>query len=289
MKTCAFLTMRDLTGFVTDDALAVEPLAALGWKVHWVPWREPVDWARFHAVIIRTPWDYPSDPAGFLRVLQAIDESPAHLENELELVRWNIRKTYLRDLAAAGVPVVPTEWCTGISPRDMKAVFAVLGVDDVVVKPVIGANAHGAFRLTPDTLEALLPRVEAALGSIDYLAQPFVRGILDEGEYSLFFFNGEHSHSILKKPAPGDYRVQEEHGGEILPLSADDELLACARRALRAAPLTPLYARVDLVRAEDRSFVVMELELVEPSLYLRMDPAAPERFARAFDARMRGR
>jgi hypothetical protein len=116
------------------------------------------------------------------------------------------------------------------------------------------------------------------------MLQPFLHAVQEEGEYSLFFFSGEYSHAILKVPAAEEFRSQEERGAEIHPVQPQADLLARGRQALAAVTPPPLYARVDLVRNAAGEFEVMELELIEPSLYLRTDPGAPERFARAVDA-----
>jgi hypothetical protein len=288
MRRVAFLTMESLEGFVADDELACEPLARLGWEVGWVPWRRRVDWNEWDAVVIRTPWDYQDDPEVFLGVLAAIDRSSARLENDLSLVRWNLRKTYLAELGSRGVAIVPTLWGDALDGGHPDELFERLASDEIIVKPVIGANAHDTFRLTRaaglETVEAL----RATFASKAYMAQPFLPSIVAEGEFSLFFFDGEYSHAILKTPQPGDFRVQEEHGGLIQAVSAERELLACARRAIGDVEPVPLYARVDLVRVDSGAFLLMELELIEPALYFRMDTGAAERFARAFDARLRG-
>ena len=129
--------------------------------------------------------------------------------------------------------------------------------------------------------------VEQHYANREFLAQPFVSAITTEGEFSLFYFNGAHSHTILKTPKAGDFRVQEEHGGVIRAVEADDSLRAAGRKALAVLESVPLYARADFVRApNDHEFWLMELELIEPSLYLRMDAGAPGRFAHALHARV---
>ena len=119
------------------------------------------------------------------------------------------------------------------------------------------------------------PELRAVFNQRPYLAQPFMPHIRSEGEYSLIYFHGRYSHAILKTPAPGDFRVQEEYGGIITAVSPPTGLLLAGGRALAALDETPLYARVDLVRNDADDFLIMEFELIEPSLYLRMDPAAP--------------
>ncbi len=283
MKKCAFLTMHSLDGFVSDDQCVFQPLANLGWKVELVPWRQmDIDWNSFDAVIIRTTWDYQNDPQAFLSVLENINRSTAHLENSLGLVRWNMRKTYLRDLEKRGIGIVPTVWESGISSKRIYSLFEELDADEIIIKPTIGANADDTFRLTRDADDATRARIETVFNKRAYMAQPFMRGIIEEGEFSLFFFGGEYSHTILKTPKAQDFRVQEEHGGHIQSVDAKALLLTRAEEAIETIQPAPLYARVDFVRANG-DFLVMELELIEPSLYFRMDTKAPERFAQALD------
>lgn len=269
-----------------DDHLAHQPLRELGWRVEPVPWRRPgVDWGTYDAVVIRSTWDYTEAPDALLAVLGEIERAGTPLFNELELVRWNIRKTYLRDLAERGVPVVPTVWRDRLSPGELRRLLDEVGTAEVVVKPVVGASAGGAFRLGARGATAPAA-VEAYYSDRALMAQPFLEAITAEGEFSIFYFNGEHSHTILKSPKPADFRVQEEHGGTIRAVGADPTLLAAGDAALRALGEAPLYARADFVRSNDGDgFWLMELELIEPSLYLRMDARAPGRFARAFHER----
>ncbi|HET6633236.1 MAG TPA: hypothetical protein VFG73_11080 [Rhodanobacteraceae bacterium] len=292
-RRCAFLTLADPTGFVIDDDLAREPLAALGWDVQSVPWRPAaVDWSLYDAVVIRSTWDYTDDPEAFMQTLAQIERSGVPLFNSLETVRWNLRKTYLRELAALGVALVPTLWRERLQPGGLGALFTALGVDEIVVKPVVGANASGAFRLDRAGARARASEVEAWYADRALMAQPFVPAVTAEGEFSLFYFNGACSHAVLKTPKPADFRVQEEHGGEIrainpaaaLRAAGDRVMAALAARPLRALAGTPLYARVDLVRASDGSgFWLMELELIEPALYFRLATGAAARFAAALD------
>jgi glutathione synthase/RimK-type ligase-like ATP-grasp enzyme len=246
-----------------------------------------VNWSAYDAVVIRSTWDYVVDPEGFLDVLAVIESTGTPLFNSLDLVRWNVRKTYLRDLAARGVPVVPTLWRDRLEPGQLPAIFEEIGADEMVIKPVVGANASGCFRLDAQSVRSRADELASYCENRAFLAQPFLPLITSEGEYSLFYFNGQHSHTILKTPKASDFRTQEEHGGYIRAVETDDTLRAAGDAALRAIGEAPLYARADLVRANDRQgYWLMELELVEPSLYLRTDPEAPERFARALHDRV---
>jgi glutathione synthase/RimK-type ligase-like ATP-grasp enzyme len=275
--------MDDLAGYVSDDELAIPPLADLGWRVDTVSWRDrSANWDDFEAVVIRTTWDYQDSPREFLDVLSEIDASRARLENPLPIVEWNLDKRYLRDLAARGVPVVPTVWCEESPDAGMfenwRGAFA---TDEIVIKPTVSATAQDTFRLKEFDRE--LTRVFPIGRS--YMVQPFQKAIVAEGEYSLFFFNGVHSHTILKSPERGDYRVQEEHGGLITAVEAEPALVHAASRVAETIGPVPLYSRIDLVRGE-REWLLMELELIEPALYFRMDARSPRLFAEQFHRRM---
>ncbi|MEM8959874.1 MAG: hypothetical protein AAGD38_00210 [Acidobacteriota bacterium] len=298
--------MADLigAGFETDEELLIEPLAALGWRVSWEVWNDPeVDWRRYDAVIIRTPWDYYQDSARFLAALETIDAA-TRLENGIELVRWNLDKRYLRELERQGVAIVPTVWRDGLKPGELAGLIAEVPAHEVVIKPVVGASASGAYRLDAHKAKQRAEEVETYYAGRPLLAQPLVRSVVEEGEYSLFFFDGALSHAIRKVPAKGDFRSQEEHGADLILIEADDALTATGDRIMRVLdklPLDklshdklshdklPLYARVDLVRANDSDdFWLMELELIEPALYFRIAPGSAERFAIAADRRLKG-
>jgi len=283
MKRCAFLTLDERGDFVIDDEHAIEPLTRLGWRVSTVSWRQTrVPWGAFDAVIIRSTWDYWNDVPAFLEVLAEINRR-TRLANPLDLVHWNLAKTYLRDLAGKGIGIVPTLWLDALHGRSPAQCAERLETEQLVVKPVVGANGQDAFRFSRDEDPARWSEIAACFQGRACMVQPFMANVLSEGEYSLFFFSGQFSHAILKVPAAGEFRSQEERGAEVLPVRPQDDLLQQARQALAALTQSPLYARLDMVRNAAGDFDVMELELIEPSLYLRTDPEAPGRFARALD------
>jgi glutathione synthase/RimK-type ligase-like ATP-grasp enzyme len=288
MKHCAFLTLDDPSRFVIDDELAHEPLAELGWRVSWPSWRQTeAPWGQFDAVIIRSPWDYQAHSAAFVGVLEAIGRSGTRLANPLAIVRWNLAKTYLKELEEAGVPIVPTLWGTSIEPARFEDFFNTLESDELVIKPVIGANGEDAFRIGRADEQSRMEYIARRHDGGEFMIQPFMSAVLSEGEYSLFYFNGQYSHAILKTPAEGEFRSQEERGSSLAAIDPEARLLARADQAMAVVssvvPEPVLYSRIDLVRDAQGDFRVMEVELIEPSLYLRMDPGAPMRFARAVD------
>lgn len=285
MKKVAYLTMADEGDFVTDYHLSIEPMADLGWQVETVAWRSDVDWNEFDAVYICTPWDYPEHPAQFLEVLASIESSRALLVNDLSLVHWTLEKTYLRDVEQRGSDIVPSTWYDDFESARPADFFVEHRTDRVVIKPTMGANAKDTFVLT-DPLDAdLLIELRKTYSGRAFLVQPFIEAIQTSGEYSLFFFNGEYSHAIQKTPKAGDFRVQEEHGADIQAVQPPRELLETAHELFGLIEPLPAYGRGDWVQDKDGRYLLMELELIEPSLYLRTDNGAAARFARAFDQR----
>ena len=286
MKRCAILTMDSLEDFEAYDDLLEQPLVALGWQMEMVSWRsETVDWDDFHAVIIRSPWDYQDDADGFLAVLAKIEASSAHLENSLDIVKWNIDKEYLKQLESRGVNIVPTLWRETFDANELASFFEHFAVDQIVLKPRISANADNTFWLTKDNYQSHITDLADAFASRNFMVQPFMESVIKEGEFSLFYFDGAYSHAILKTPKDNDFRVQEEHGGRLKSVTPEAELVKQAQISLEAIDSMPLYARVDFVRHGD-SFALMEAELIEPSLYFNMDAESPVKFAQAFAAKM---
>lgn len=290
MKRCAYLVMDDPGDYVTDYDVSFDAMAELGWQIDCVPWRDPaIDWNRYDAVYICTPWDYPQDPGLFVEVLEAIEASAAMLINPLSLVKWTLAKTYLRDLEQQGGATVPSLWFDNFDAADIATWFDALDSGKVVVKPGIGANAQDTFVLARPVSAARVEELRQTFAGRAFFVQPFMANIQTEGEYSLFFFNDEYSHAILKTPRKGDFRSQEEHGAAIQPVVATGQQVAAARKLLALVEPQPTYVRVDLVRDQQDDYRLMELELIEPSLYLRTDPGSAGRFAAAFDATVRSR
>jgi len=287
MARIALLTLEDRTGYVIDDELAVNELRQRGLDAVEIPWSQPgVEWSRFDLVIVRTTWDYHLRVDEFLRTLAYIDDSGTMLENPRALILWNLDKRYLRDLEARGVPIVPSIWGESGTAMEFAALFAALGCAEIVVKPVVSANAVDTFRLhaplDPSQLDALV----RTFAGRPWFAQAFVQSVLTEGEISVFYFDGQLSHAVRKVPKAGDFRVQEDHGGAIIPLPLTEDVRAAADHVIRAVTPAPFQARVDLVRLADGTLAVMELEMIEPSLYFRTDAGSPSNFADAVERRL---
>ncbi len=281
--------MDSLSEFVSDADLSIEAMNALGWEVEMVSWRDrDADWTSYDAVYICTPWDYQDDAAAFLRVLERIEASPALLVNPLPLVRWNLEKTYLKELEASGVDIVPSRWFDSFDDSMPEALFAMHEADRIVMKPVIGANADHTYVIERGDLgRSRRDRLASSFANRPFFVQPYLDAIESEGEYSLFVFGGEYSHAILKRPKQGDFRSQEEHGAEILPVEPPCDLIGKAAKIAGLVDPEPAYLRADFLRDGEDVFRLMELELIEPSLYFRTNSDSTRRFAVAFDNHVR--
>ncbi len=278
----AFATCRDMPELRPDECLPIAPLARLGITAEPAIWDDPaVRWEKYGSVILRTVWDYHLRAAAFLEWVQRLEERGVRLWNSAPLVRWNIDKRYLLDLAAGGVRIIPTVVFEEGARVDVKRELEQRGWPRAVVKPAVSASAYRTVVVEAHDAVAAgraQAEVDALLATGACLLQPFVAEVVEQGEWSFAFFDGRFSHAILKRPQPGDFRVQEEHGGIIRAAIPPPALLEQAQQALECIPGPWLYARVDGVETAG-ALSVMELELIDPAFYFDRDPAAAERFA----------
>jgi glutathione synthase/RimK-type ligase-like ATP-grasp enzyme len=280
--TIGFLTARFLGGLYGDDRLAAEALERRGATVTPVDWRQPID-PGLDAVVVRSPWDWFHHRAEFRAFLAGLSEQPFRTFNPPSILQRFADKTYFRHLESLGVDVVPTVFfpAAGLSEAAISEVLARRDWTSAVLKPSFTANAQGAVRVRADEdLSRVVDQTRAAPIDSEWMLQPFVPSIETEGEWSLVFFGGQFSHAVRKQPRLGDYRVQADHGGTSMAAEAPAHVLNAAVRAVATAARDTLYARVDGVIWDDR-FCVMELELVEPELFFRLEPLAAERFGDA--------
>ena len=282
----AFATCADLPSIQHDDAHLAASLERLGIRPASCTWNDPlIDWSQFGAVLIRTVWDYFRQHAAFIAWLDRLDRLGIPTINDSRVLRWNSDKRYLLDLAWHDVAIIPTRMARADELAD---VLTSMPGQQVVIKPTISGGAWHTLRGNADDA-AFMQAVAGLPIGLDYLVQPFVPEVVSAGEWSLLYFEGEFSHAVLKRPASGDYRVQSEHGGSVEPAEPDAAMLAAAEKALAAVTTMGYgdlaYARVDGVVSDGR-FLIMELELLEPSLFLAGQPQAAERFARQLSARL---
>jgi len=282
----ALVTSAALPQLYEDDRLLPPALDQLG--IDSVPaiWSDAaVDWESFAALVIRTPWDYFQRNAEFRTWLDARIASRVLLCNAGDILEWNYDKRYLVALEAAGIPVVPTD-CIGRGEKaDVAERARKRGWNEIVVKPTISGGAYRTHRFFVDDAAAYTKEIEDTLVDRGVLIQPFLPEILSGGELSILFFDGVYSHAVCKRPKSGEYRVQFQYGGTNENVEVDPAHVAQARACVLAAPSLPVYARVDGV-VKDGQFLLMELEVFEPLMFLARHPEAPMRFARAVQGRL---
>lgn len=297
MTAIALATAADLPALVDDDSSFLAALRDRGVTATPVVWSdESVAWDDFDAVVIRSTWDYYRRPDEFAAWIDRVDAASPTVLNPPETLRWNRHKFYLRDLAARGVDTFPTEYVQRGADASLAAVFERRDWDEAVVKPAVSAGAFETKRIARGEAATEQPWFDDLLADRDVLVQEFADGIT-AGEWSLVFFDGDYSHAVLKRPEAGDFRVQEDHGGSVAAETPSESLreraseVVDAVRAERGGDV-PLYARVDgIERAEPKrfedttrggpAFRLLEVELIEPELFFRVDADAGERLAEA--------
>jgi glutathione synthase/RimK-type ligase-like ATP-grasp enzyme len=277
----AVVTSKDPRYVDPEVPVVAEALRAAGMSPHVVSWDDELDWAAYALVVVRSPWDY------FDRVVEFYEwaarvQLVTRIVNPADVIRWNSHKGYLVELAAKGIPTVPTRLIPGES-IDVDLQLEECPWDEVVIKPAVDGGGREVLRARRDSDVARL-HAEALSAKGDVIVQPFVPGIVD-GERSLVFLGGAFSHAVRKVPAEGDYRVQYFYGGTELEHAPDSAELHVALWAIDSAPGRLTYARVDLVDWEGAP-TLMELEAIEPDLYLRDTPERLARFAAAIQAEL---
>ncbi|WP_422058874.1 ATP-grasp domain-containing protein [Sphingopyxis sp.] len=253
-------------------------LTGAGLVVEQRVWTDPGDLSGYDLILPLFAWGYQRDVAVWYGLLDRLEAEDLPVVNPVAVLRWNSDKAYLAQLAAKNVAVVPTVEATALDEASLAEARATLGADEVVIKPAVSGGADGTHRIASGA-----PVPTDAIGQ-RRLVQPLMQGILTTGEFSLFYFAGRFSHAIVKRPASGDFRVQEQFGGREEPWTASVAAQALAEAALAAAPAPPVYARVDMVGDAAGTLHIMELELIEPSLFLHHAPDKGAAFGSAIYA-----
>ena len=276
MQSLILVPARDYPEAWTWAFAGVEAaLLAAGASIETRPWIELADPRGFDRILPLLVWGYNRRFAEWLALLDRMEAERWPVINPPALLRWNGDKAYLAELDAAGVPTVPTRVADALEAHDLAAARAAFGCDILVIKPPVSASADGTFKLAPGD-----PVPDSVRGR-RMLIQPWLSAVASDGEYSLMFFNGAYSHAIVKRPKPGDFRVQPHLGGSEVPCSAPPGAEALGRAALAAAPADAAYARVDMLADDAGTLRIMELELIEPSMWLEQAPDKGAAFAAA--------
>lgn len=278
------ITCEQYPTLTPDDQLLTKPLekAGLNWRpVVWTQTR--TDHLKIKHLLLRSPWDYYLHSTHFLDWLSECQKNKIQIINSLETVLWNYKKNYLTDLKKFGCPIVPTLFFnTSDSYESIMAKILSQQWTEIITKPTISAGSHLTYKTSIHD-PSLKQKIEAIQKFNPIMIQPFIPSVMDEGELSLIFFNNraqKFSHGVLKKPKTADFRVQEEFGGAISQYQPSRNILEMAERTLQIIPGDWCYARVDILNWSTQP-LIGELELIEPSLYLKYSENGPQDFVSA--------
>jgi glutathione synthase/RimK-type ligase-like ATP-grasp enzyme len=274
----ALATYDRAPSLAPDDRLLIPAFAALGIDAEPAVWSSPdVVWEMYDGVVVRSCWDYHLRYAQFRVWLERLDAGRVAVWNPIALLEWNSHKRYLIDLSRRGVAIVPTRLVAGGADAVTSAV-AEAGWPRFVLKPAVSASGFETHAMTAKPDAAAMNTIARVAGLGDVLVQPFMEEVPSHGEYSLIYIGGAFSHAAIKRAGGAEFRVQTEHGGSVTPVDAEAWLIESGAKALAALPEVPLYARVDgVVRGGE--LLLMELELIEPNLFLELKPDSAGAFA----------
>lgn len=281
-KRIAFVTAEEWRELYLDDHPAVAALTGRGHVVDAAIWDDPsIDWTAYDAVVLRSCWDYYLKPHAFAAWIDDLDRRSVRLWNPAATLRWNLDKIYLAELAGRGVRITPT-----IFPdrgASLPEIIRSQGWRDAVIKPRVSAAGYRTIRTSPADATTHQADLDDLLAHGGALVQQFVPQIETGGEWSFIFLGGAFSHAVRKRPAPGEFRIQVQYGGSIEPEDPGASLIGQARQVMEQVDHPWMYARVDGCDVDGR-LLLMELELLEPSLYLLQGDGAADRFADAIEA-----
>jgi hypothetical protein len=281
MKKIAFVTSSISPEISVDDLILVDALRAHEVECIAAPWDDPaINWASFDLVLLRSCWNYHLLPEKFATWINAIKDGKISMFNQAELVLWNLNKYYLKELQEKGVNIPETAWISESEfyEERLSDILRERKWDCAVLKPCISASSFRTNIITALTASEegrflFANRIKGGM-----VLQKYVEEIPKNGELSLMFFNGAFSHAVIKQAKPGDFRVQHQFGGQSKSTIVRNEIIKAAEKILSLLPVKPLYARVDGVEINN-VFHLMELELIEPVLFLKQDHQAASRFA----------
>jgi glutathione synthase/RimK-type ligase-like ATP-grasp enzyme len=283
MTRVAFVTYYELPLLYDDERLAADLLRGRGVEVEAVLWDSAeIIWEEFDVVVLRSCWEYHLRTEEFLDWIALMERRGVRLWNTPGVVRENADKHYLMRLAAAGVRVAPTVWLEKDDDFDLASIMELQGWSHAVIKPVVSMSAYKTWITTPSRAAFDTAEVREMLSKSGVMMQRFVPEVRTRGEWSFVFFMKEYSHAVLKTTKPGDFRVQRDFGGRLSDSNPPRRLIEQAQKIVSSVEEPLLYARVDAVEAGGE-LILMELELIDPVLFLGSNSGAAGRFADAIE------
>jgi glutathione synthase/RimK-type ligase-like ATP-grasp enzyme len=265
-----------------DDQLLINALRDYDIEAQSVDWRaQDRVWSDFDAALIYSTWDYYEDHARFLDLLRKMEDAGLQVYNSPSIVQWNSCKKYLQDLERWGLKTIETVYISPAELENLESILIEKGWKDCVIKPQISADGHHTYRFNLSNIE----HIQNTLKNFDeqFMIQPFAEEVMSEGEWSFVFFGKEYIHCILRKTPEDQFRVQ---GGKRIPIQPPDWMLREAEHILEIINLPALQTRVDLIRRGDE-IRIMEIELIEPSLYLKFFPGSEKIIAKKISEKLK--
>lgn len=266
-----------LLNFLLEKGLAIER----------VIWNDPlVDWGKYNLAILKSPWDYTDHLTDFKQWLNHLESLGIKLLNPFDKVRWNMDKHYLQEIADAGLPVIKSLYLEKGSVLDLSSLLASFNVDQLIIKPCVSAGAKHTYVLREENFAKHQEQINDLLKENAFIVQPFMKEVF-EGEWSFLFFNGNFSHCLLKVPKDGEFRVQHYYGGSVSVQETADKYIQEAKAYVDQFAKGCLYARVDGLLVNEE-LNLMELELIEPYLFLNSHPGSLENYYQALMVQLNG-
>ena len=281
MIDCTLVTCAKVPGLDPDDRILVAELRKRGLVVASAVWSDPdVDWFLSRLCLVRSTWDYHMRYDDFQRWIDRA-ASVSIVRNDPALLTWSSHKSYLLEIAALGIPVVPSAWLTRGKPATLTAIRANRGWKDTVIKPARGAATHGVMRVRSDKASLCMGQahLDRLLAENDVLVQPYLESVQEYGERALIFIDGAYSHAVIKKAFDTVLAVRDAPLARVEASARERDV---ASNALQSCPGEPLYARVDILHDGGRP-CVSELELIEPALYFGANSMAAVQIADALE------
>ncbi len=264
-----------------EEQRLILALRTKGITVKKLAWDDPAfDWTQTRLAVIRSTWNYYDKLEEFKLWLDRT-KTQTRIMNTPEIIQWNLNKRYLNDLADKGINTIKTLFLAPDTAETLTDLFSHLETGDIVIKPAVSAGGKDTYRISRRTQADFEPRFKELLSTKALMVQPFQNTILKQGEVSLTFIDGQHTHAIQKTVKKGEFRVQDSLGGKVIPYTPTTAEIIFANKAIARCPAAPLYARVDIINDNDNELALMELELIEPELFFRFAPESADRLANA--------
>lgn len=280
-KVIGFFTCGEIPGFADDDIILADLFKQNGYDVEPVVWNnEKINLNDFGFLIIRSTWDYHFRYDKFAEWIEILENDNINVWNPTKIIKWNMNKTYLKELMEAGLNIVPTEFINNINKETVKNILENKW-EEIVIKPSVSATAYKTWLLKKENIQMLPEIIDNYSQNEIIIIQKFMSEIKSTGEMSFIYFNKVYSHTVIKTAKDGDFRVQKNFGGETKQIEPSPELITQAQKFIDYIKEDLLYARVDCVESGGKLFL-MELELIEPELFFRYNNKAAGNFYNAF-------